>query len=86
MFKNNSLKIIFRYVKFNFSYQEKILHCSNVLFCNMELIFRNIWRIEAMMRSHRTCINSVHQKMHLKKTTFTYEKNRFSLGKHSVLN
>jgi hypothetical protein len=42
--------------------------------------------MKLLVDMHAPRINSVHRKTHLKKTTFSYEKNRFSLGKNVVLN
>jgi len=90
LFKNNDLQIIFRYVKFTFSYREKILRCSILVFHYLKTVFKVSGLFALCMKllanRHTSRINSVHRKTHLKKTTFSYEKNRFSLGKNVVLN
>ena len=77
-------------MKFLFSDREKILRCSMLIFHYLKCLFKTNFLFELCMKllvdMHTPRINSVHRKTHLKKTTFSYEKNRFSLGKINVLN
>ena len=61
-----------------------------LIFHYLKHVFKTSALFELCMKllvdMHALRINSVHRKTHLKKTTFSYEKNRFSLGKNVVLN
>jgi hypothetical protein len=61
-----------------------------LIFHYLKYAFKTSDLIELCMKllvdMHTPRINSVHRKTHLKKTTFSYEKNRFPLGKIVVLN
>jgi hypothetical protein len=61
-----------------------------LIFHYLKCLFKTSALFELCMKlvtnMHALRINSVHKKTQLKKTTFTYEKNRFSLGKNVVLN
>jgi len=72
-------------MKNDFSYQEKILRCSILIFHYVKYFFtlNNSSRSIAADASSKT--KKMHTQLHSNKTAFTNEKNRFSLGKTNFL-
>ena len=62
-----------------FSYQEKILRCSNLIFHYIKTFFRSLNAVFGISRKSRSMHAFAKPHQHLKKTTFAYEKNRFHL-------
>jgi hypothetical protein len=49
-------------MKFNFSYQEKILRCSMVIFHYLKLTFKNLNMNQPAPKHNTPLINSIHAK------------------------
>ena len=69
-------------MKFIFSYQEKILRCSILVFHILKTLFRNV-SVLKKEKSQNSNSRSIQRKVktHLKKTTFSNEKKSFSTWK-----